>query len=117
MALGLEMFFFALNVYHRKKVEGVLMKAESQIAGQQVLDGAHIADEVLGYKIAPNTRIHSVAKVGDRLIYEVDYTTDKFSRRVTPWHGSSQADKFALFFGCSFTFGQGVKDDETLPST
>ena len=30
--------------------------------------------------------------------------------------GASEPDKFACFLGCSFTFGKGVQDAETLPA-
>ena len=49
------------------------------------------------------------------MVYDVNYTTDEFSRRITPWSSRGPVDKFALFFGCSFMFGQGVMDNETLP--
>ncbi len=39
---------------------------------------------------------------------------DDLRRRVTLDQGE-KADKFAIFLGCSFTFGDGLSDDETLP--
>ena len=43
------------------------------------------------------------------------YTTDAYSRRVTPIDHLEQRSSFLLFFGCSVTFGLWVNDDETMP--
>ena len=72
-------------------------------------------DELLGYKPRPNAHLVSTMRLKGREIYNVTYSTDAYSRRVTPVRAVGQADKFILFFGCSFTFGEGVQNDETLP--
>lgn len=46
--------------------------------------------------------------------YYARYTIDKNYRRFTPDHDSTRK-KYALFFGCSITFGQGLNDNETFP--
>jgi len=44
------------------------------------------------------------------------YTTDDYGRRIVPEHSENREKKFfALFFGCSYTFGEGLQDNETLP--
>ena len=48
-------------------------------------------------------------------IYDVVYSVDPFSRRVTPVSDPHSRDKFLLFFGCSFTYGEGLPDDQTFP--
>lgn len=40
---------------------------------------------------------------------------DKYRRRLTPTENLQGRSKYALFLGCSFTFGDGVRDNETLP--
>jgi hypothetical protein len=50
-----------------------------------------------------------------QLIVEAEYSIDAFGRRITPRRVEIGA-KFRLFFGDSFTYGEGVKGDETLPS-
>jgi|GEM_PF-703142 len=72
-------------------------------------------NELLGYKARPNARLASKMTLKGREIYNVTYSTDSHSRRITPVRAVGQADKFILFFGCSFTFGEGVQNDETLP--
>lgn len=46
---------------------------------------------------------------------DVAYSIDEKSRRVTVGVADT-ADQHALFLGCSFTFGTGVQQEETLPS-
>ncbi|RMF01144.1 MAG: hypothetical protein D6768_11260 [Chloroflexi bacterium] len=73
-------------------------------------------DPLLGYKPRPSAQVESIKKAGDEVIYHVTYTTDEFSRRVTPQSHPERRQKFILFFGDSFTFGEGVNDNETLPA-
>jgi hypothetical protein len=53
---------------------------------------------------------------GSRLIYDAQYTLDKkWARRVVPDQGQKQAARFLIFVGCSYTFGEGLTDNQTLP--
>jgi hypothetical protein len=70
----------------------------------------------LGYINWPGTfRAVKTYGFGTGVVYDVHYSIDKNSMRVTPdspkGHGPA-----IMFFGDSFTFGQGVNDDETLPN-
>lgn len=49
------------------------------------------------------------------LLYDIVYTTDPMGRRYTPDDEDDTAET-ALFFGCSFVYGAGVDDRDTLPS-
>ena len=53
---------------------------------------------------------------GDRVIYDFTYTLDQKSARITPASPSTATGQDLVFFGCSFTFGVGVSDSETLPN-
>lgn len=70
---------------------------------------------ITGYKGKPSTTAtaHKTTHNGTT-IYNVSYTTDEFGWRITP---SSKVDSSScvLFFGDSFTIGEGVQDNETLP--
>lgn len=70
---------------------------------------------ITGYKGKPNTTAtaHKAAQSGE-IIYNVSYTTDEFGWRITPSSDDS-SDECVLFFGDSFTIGEGVQDNETLP--
>jgi len=48
-------------------------------------------------------------------IYDVIYTVDEKGRRVTSVTNRQQRNRFILFFGGSFTYGEGIRDDQTLP--
>lgn len=71
-------------------------------------------DPDLGYRILPlERRLESVLKRADgSVIYDVGYSIDRNGLRVTA-EGKPPA---VWFFGDSFTFGEGVEDDETLPA-
>jgi hypothetical protein len=52
-----------------------------------------------------------------RLVYDTVYSIDAFERRVVPVPIQKGAGKrFLMLLGCSFTFGEGVSDDETFPA-
>ena len=73
-------------------------------------------DGLLGYKNRPNVQVRATKKKDGQLLFDVRYSTDEHGRRSTPVQGGKRTRRFMLFFGCSFTFGEGVGDDETLPS-
>jgi len=73
-------------------------------------------DEVLGSRPASNVEKRVAKSVDGQLIYGVVYRTDAYGRRITPQDvGADKADRFIAFFGCSYTFGEGLAEDETLP--
>lgn len=45
----------------------------------------------------------------------ITYHIDSLSRRVTPFDTRRAVGKYALFLGCSFTFGESVADTNTMP--
>lgn len=51
---------------------------------------------------------------GGTQVYRVRYSIDEHHRRITPVEPPQARPCVALFFGCSFTFGMGVNDGETL---
>lgn len=75
-----------------------------------------LKDPALGYRPKPSCSL-SARERSDKgeVLYDVTYSIDSLSRRVTPQR-DHQAERFALFFGCSFAFGEGLADDQTLPA-
>ncbi|MGC1679504.1 MAG: hypothetical protein WA740_18370, partial [Candidatus Binataceae bacterium] len=68
----------------------------------------------IGSSPVPNTTIVFKESLGGRLIGDVTYTIDANGLREIP--AAVQGGPYkVVFFGCSFMFGHGVKDDETLP--
>lgn len=51
----------------------------------------------------------------DELLYNVSYTIDSHGLRSSPPFQSGENVECILFFGGSFTFGQGVDDAEAMP--
>lgn len=79
-----------------------------------VAKGFFLPDENLGYKMRPNANVTAVVEVNGEKAYDAVYSTDGYGRRITPVDASMPKNKFILFFGCSFTFGEGVNDDQTF---
>jgi 4-hydroxybenzoate polyprenyltransferase len=69
---------------------------------------------ILGYAPKKHRQVKAQKFHGKRKLYEVNYTINPDGLRV----GSNQAKAgtpSVLFFGGSFTFGDGVNDDEAMP--
>lgn len=75
----------------------------------------YAAHEVLGYGPSPNTLTRSRLERDGRVLYDVTYDIDAYGHRLTP-SKNAQAPRAALFFGCSNTFGEGLRAEETLPA-
>lgn len=71
-------------------------------------------DPVRGYgaQAEKSATVHRVMR-GSTKLFECTYTMDEQGCRVTPVH--PQAKTAVVFFGCSYTFGLGVEDNETYP--
>lgn len=69
--------------------------------------------DYLGYEMRRNLTQPALKMwANGTVIYNVTYTLDEFGRRSVHqiYHGQSHL----ILFGCSFTFGEGLKDNETL---
>lgn len=71
-------------------------------------------EDLLGYVPRPNSRTRHRLTTNGRSSFDVVYTVDDQSLRVVVPPGSPASDTI-VFCGCSFTFGEGVEDDESLP--
>lgn len=71
-------------------------------------------DPYLGYKPRPDTTLAGLRTKNGVPVYRITFQTDSNHLRITP-DQNPQAGRYALFFGCSMTFGEGVQSDETLP--
>ena len=74
-----------------------------------------IKDSHLGWKAPPSTVISHKKTMPEKVVFDAKYTFDSYSRRSTP-RPANEAKHHALFFGGSFTLGEGVNDNETLPA-
>jgi hypothetical protein len=74
-----------------------------------------LADEQLGHAPRANTRVRGRRSAGGEQLYDVVYTIDSNGTRVTPTYRGDGTPACILFFGGSFTFGEGVNDTEAMP--
>ena len=68
----------------------------------------------IGYGPQPGTTCTAQKTVGTNILYNVTYEIDDNGLRFTPPASSSNANAI-LFFGGSFTFGEGVNNNEAMP--
>lgn len=87
--------------------------ARMYLDGQLGMEGFAIEDELLGYKPRSRQKARVRKEVDGAILYDVTYTIDEHSRRLTPGQ-QEDVTRFVLFSGCSFAFGEGVNDEETL---
>ncbi|MCW8133969.1 MAG: hypothetical protein KIS92_26725, partial [Planctomycetota bacterium] len=72
-------------------------------------------DPAFGYKLRPRARATVTKLNGSTLVYKAVYTTDEHGRRVMPAPDGPVPERAVFFLGCSYTFGWGVDDAETMP--
>ena len=54
---------------------------------------------------------------GNQKVFDVKYTIDQYGRRLVPYVlSTNSAQHHWILSGCSFTFGEGLTDDQTLPA-
>ena len=70
---------------------------------------------LLGYAPQKNCQTRATKSYNHDVFYDVTYTIDGHGWRVAPRTSPESATPVA-FFGCSYTFGEGVNDHETLPA-
>jgi hypothetical protein len=70
-------------------------------------------DSVVGYMPLANGAFRFRKYAGSELLYDVKVSTGPYGWRVTP--PAPSASRSVLFFGCSFAFGWGLNDEESIP--
>jgi hypothetical protein len=74
-----------------------------------------VKDEVLGWAPAKGQRTRATKLYHGKQVFDVHYTTDSNGLRIPPASDKAPPAGTILFFGCSFAFGYGLEDNETLP--
>ncbi len=77
-------------------------------------DPYYVDDDVLGVVPTRGVEARSTRLEHGKLLYDVNYTIDSNGLRAAPPVQPSPVASI-LFFGCSFTFGEGLQDAETIP--
>jgi hypothetical protein len=85
-------------------------------AGELYYDpGYRVRVSDLGPLGSPGEHVSRRRSTTGELIYEVTYSVGPEGFRVTPG-APADASLEVNFFGCSFTLGEGVEDDQTFPA-
>ena len=74
-----------------------------------------VTDDILGYAPGKGKAFTSIKFLGEKELYNVTYTIDIKGLRAGPQYKNKETTGCILFFGDSFTFGEGLNDNETLP--
>lgn len=72
-------------------------------------------DSRVGYALVPNQTLKIEHATFGQFASRFTLHTDAFGRRVTPVP-EGKRERFALFLGCSFTYGEDLEDDQTIPA-
>jgi len=81
-------------------------------------EGFFLYDETLGYKPAAGQVLSHQTNVRDELLYQVEYTINQDGLRAAMPADAAQGEgeTCLVFFGDSFTFGEGMPDHQTMPA-
>ncbi len=72
-------------------------------------------NDILGYGPNKNVKAYWKTFYNNVLINNVTYTIGENGLRISPKNNDIYKKNCALFFGCSFTIGAGVHDNEAMP--
>lgn len=118
---GVEAGFYLLNQSQNQLGEVNLEFIQGGEAANVQFQGEHTRalfqrDDWLGYLPVPNMQVAASRQKSGKTLYDVVYTIDAYGRRVTPVSHPEAIKYHLLFFGGSYTFGEGVNDDQTMPA-
>lgn len=95
-------------------LEFVFMVSVGKVEQKYVTkDGYMVPDTILGYAPKKDIEVRVKKSHNNKIIYDVKYTITKDGLRFS---GKEAGKSAVVFFGGSFTFGEGVENLETLPS-
>src|SRR5215813_1057392 len=108
---------FAIIVFTFGAIEGYFWAQGPLERHMEYSEQFFVADDVLGYKPAAEKRIEHRSYGGNQLLYDVTYTLDDQGLRIASplTIGSKDTLPCVAFFGDSFTFGEGMADEQTMP--
>jgi len=114
LSLGLtEAYYAGLFSSH----QGITLKGTYSTRHKEYI----CADNIRGYTTRKNYSADAQCYKDGQLVYNVRYDTNALGLRVTPkdffpeQYPLSQKHQNIVFFGCSFTYGEGVQDNQTMP--
>ncbi len=72
-------------------------------------------DKVLGYSPISNNQLTEKKYYKDQMLFNATYSFNEYGLRTSPSFKKDSLIGDCLFFGCSYTFGEGVADEATYP--
>jgi hypothetical protein len=78
-------------------------------------DAYFIRDDDFGTVPRRNFTATHVKTINSTPVYKTSYTMDENGLRIAPPYDRQNGRGSVLFFGCSFTIGEGVADSEAMP--
>jgi len=107
-------FNLAFFIFLLGTLEGYLFFAKKEIK-LEYAPGYAPSSEILGKAPLKAKTTTSKKYKGQQLLYDVSYTINDFGLRTSSASESLDSNQCVLFFGGSFTFGEGVEDHEAMP--
>ena len=101
------LFFFLLLFSNLVFADNFPMKKE--------LFSCRFLNPVLGGGFKPNCTTQWKKMVDEYILFNINFSTDEYGRRITPGGYDKKYTNNVLFFGCSFILGTGVEPNQTLP--
>lgn len=105
------LFAGAAELYLRSQGYGTF--GRPPISKEGTKDTLRHSHDILGYTLPSNVAVTDRQYSGQELMWDVTYTMDQRGLRITP--EPQHLARCILFFGGSFTFGEGIDDNMTLP--
>ncbi len=117
---GFEFYFAPTSSPKPSNTTATNTQAKPHATGLTLLtypQGYFILGGDLGYVLTPNLatslKRHYIHADGKKeLVYDATYTSNELGNRITP--KNPNAKTAVLLFGCSFTIGEGIQDQETF---
>ncbi len=113
---GAELYFYEVYFSEEPPRETEYSDGETNPGNSDIMDlfGRH---KFLGWAPIKGKSFIERVRFDNKLLYQVKYTIDQHGLRIAPLppHTPQRESACLLFFGDSFTFGEGVRDEETMP--
>lgn len=102
---------------------GLILAQRPQTGAVKLYQGDYLTsgkffrtDDVTGSGLLLGRQVNCRLSVAGRLLWDVHYSTDSFGRRTTVVPQSTIPQSRIVLFGCSFLFGEGSEDGQTIAS-
>lgn len=117
LALGGTEIYFDRVYFDEEPLRETVFTADDADRGNITLVDLFGKNDVLGWAPTKGRAFFETTSFANQLLYKVKYTIDRHGLRIAPHSLSMSRDeaRCLLFFGDSFTFGEGVQDEETMP--